>query len=74
MTLTAPDASATGMPEAELQARFDALIEADQRIAAQWPIARKVEGADYVVMTDGTFADTDAQVEALVRHLRERAF
>src|SRR5690606_29369179 len=32
MTLTAPDASATGAPEAELQARFDALIEADQRI------------------------------------------
>ncbi len=33
MTLTAPDASATGdLDEAELQARFDALIEADQRI------------------------------------------
>ena len=40
--------------------------EADQRIVAQWPIADKVRAADYVVMTDGTFADTDAQVDALV--------
>lgn len=43
---------------------------ADQRIAAQWPIARKVEAADAVVMTDGTFADTDAQVDALLGRLR----
>ena len=48
-------------------------VEADQRIAAQWPIAEKVRGADYVVMTDGTFADTDAQVEVLVAQLRDRA-
>lgn len=47
--------------------------DADQRIAAQWPIARKVAAADYVVRTDGTFADTDAQVDALVEALRRRA-
>ena len=46
---------------------------ADQRLAAQWPIDMKVRQADYVVRTDGTFADTDAQVEALVRQLHARA-
>lgn len=46
---------------------------ADQRLAAQWPIADKVRGADYVVKTDGTFADTDAQVAELVTQLRVRA-
>lgn len=47
--------------------------DADRRIAAQWPIATKVEAADYVIRTDGTFADTDAQVEALVDALRRRS-
>ena len=47
--------------------------KADERIAAQWPIARKVEAADYVIRTDGTFADTDAQVDRLVVQLRARA-
>jgi dephospho-CoA kinase len=47
-------------------------VEADQRIAAQWPIADKVRSADYVVRTDGTFEDTDAQVQTLVRELRSR--
>jgi dephospho-CoA kinase len=46
---------------------------AEQRLAAQWPIGRKVQEADYVVKTDGTFADTDAQVEELVRQLHARA-
>ncbi len=46
---------------------------ADQRLDAQWPIAHKVRGADYVVKTDGTFADTDTQVAALVTQLRARA-
>ncbi len=46
---------------------------AEQRLAAQWPIARKVAAADHVIRTDGTFADTDAQVDALVRQLRDRA-
>lgn len=46
---------------------------AAQRIAAQWPIDEKVRAAEFVVMTDGTFADTDAQVDALVEELRRRA-
>lgn len=46
---------------------------ADQRMQAQWPIAAKVRLADYVVRTDGTPADTDAQVVELVGQLRARA-
>ena len=48
-------------------------VEADRRIAAQWPIAEKVRVADYVVRTDGTFDETDAQIEVLARQLRDRA-
>jgi dephospho-CoA kinase len=47
--------------------------EADRRMAAQWPITHKVRGADFVVRTDGTFAETDAQVDALVVQLRAQA-
>lgn len=43
---------------------------ANRRIAAQWPIGDKVQNADHVVRTDGTFADTDRQVDALVKTLR----
>jgi dephospho-CoA kinase len=43
---------------------------AEQRIAAQLPIEEKVRRADYVIHTDGTFDETDAQVSALVRDLR----
>ena len=39
--------------------------EARRRLAAQWPIARKVERASYVIRTDGTFEDTDAQVDRI---------
>ncbi|BCS33846.1 dephospho-CoA kinase [Luteitalea sp. TBR-22] len=46
---------------------------ADVRLAAQWPIAEKVKAADEVVITDGTFDDTDAQVDALVARLHARA-
>jgi dephospho-CoA kinase len=44
--------------------------DADRRLQAQWPIADKVRAADYVVKTDGTFGDTDAQVDALAARLR----
>jgi dephospho-CoA kinase len=36
--------------------------EAQQRIAAQLPIAQKVARADYVIRTDGSFEETDRQV------------
>jgi dephospho-CoA kinase len=38
---------------------------ARQRIAAQWPIEEKMRRATYVVKTDGSYADTDAQVRAV---------
>lgn len=44
--------------------RLDAAA-ARRRLAAQWPIEEKVRRADYVVKTDGTYADTDAQVRAV---------
>ena len=38
--------------------------DARARIAAQWPIEEKAGRADYVIRTDGTFADTEAQLRA----------
>jgi dephospho-CoA kinase len=43
--------------------------EAEQRIAAQLPIAEKVRRADYVIATDGTFEDTNRQVREIYRLL-----
>ena len=39
--------------------------DARRRVAAQWPIEEKAARADYVIRTDGTFAETDAQVAAV---------
>jgi len=38
---------------------------ARQRLAAQWPTDRKVARANFVVNTDGTFRETDEQVDAI---------
>jgi dephospho-CoA kinase len=46
--------------------------EAQARIAAQLPIDEKVRRADYVITTDGSFEDTDRQVEQLLAMLAER--
>ena len=45
----------------------DSTSDADARLrlAAQLPIAAKAARADYVIATDGSFADTDAQVRAV---------
>ena len=45
--------------------------EARQRMAAQWPTDEKASRADFVVTTDGTFEETNAQVEAIYRKLRD---
>ena len=52
--------------------RRDRLSEAEARarVAAQRPIGEKIARADYVVRTDGTFAETDAQVETVAASLR----
>jgi dephospho-CoA kinase len=47
--------------------------EAARRMAAQWPIARKRERADYLIDTEGTLAETDAQVDRLVEQWRATA-
>ena len=43
----------------------DRLSEADARarLNAQWPIEEKVARGDFIIRTDGTLADTDAQVK-----------
>ncbi len=46
-----------------------ALADARARLDAQWPIDDKVARADHVIWTDGTFAETDAQVRAVLEHL-----
>ncbi len=39
--------------------------EARARLDAQWPIAEKESRADYVISTDGSASDTDAQVRTV---------
>jgi dephospho-CoA kinase len=48
-----------GMSEADARARLD----------AQWPIQEKVKRADYVIHTDGTFAETDVEIARVHRAL-----
>ena len=42
-----------------------------QRLAAQLPAAAKAERADFVIRTDGSYEDTEVQVERILRALRE---
>ena len=44
--------------------------EARQRLTAQMSTADKVARADFVIQTDGTFEETDRQVEDMYRKLR----
>ena len=44
-------------------------LEADQRLAAQMPADEKAARADFVIRTDGTFAQTDAGVEEILGNL-----
>ena len=55
---------------ARLVARGLAEDAARQRLAAQWPTEKKVARADFVVTTDGTFAETDEQVASLLANLK----
>jgi dephospho-CoA kinase len=43
--------------------------EARQRLAAQWSTEKKVERADFVIRTDGTFEDTNRQIDEICRAL-----
>ncbi len=45
------------------------------RLAAQWPIDEKVRRAHFVIRTDGAHADTEGQVDEVLRRLtQERRF
>jgi dephospho-CoA kinase len=46
---------------------------ARQRLAAQWPTDRKTSRAHVVIKTDGTFAETDEQVERVMDGLRSKS-
>jgi dephospho-CoA kinase len=43
--------------------------EAAQRIAAQWPLDRKIARADYVIRTDETVDETNRQIDAVASQL-----
>ena len=63
----------TCAPEIQLARLRDRGLTGDaarQRLAAQWPTAKKAARADVVVTTDGTFAETDEQVGRIVENLR----
>jgi dephospho-CoA kinase len=61
-------------PETQVQRvmQRDGLSEADarRRLAAQLPIGEKVQRADYVIRTDGSYEETDRQVEAVYQRFR----
>ncbi len=54
---------------ARLVARGMSEADARRRLAAQMPAADKAERADFVIRTDGAFADTDAQADEVLRFL-----
>jgi dephospho-CoA kinase len=43
--------------------------DAEKRLAAQLPIDQKVKKATYVIKNDGTFEETNAQVDELIKKL-----
>ena len=45
--------------------------DAERRLNAQLPIDQKVKKATFVIRTDGTFDETNAQVDALVAQLKD---
>lgn len=55
---------------ARLRARGLSEAEVEQRLAAQWPAAEKAKRADAAISTDGTFEETDRQIDAVLTALR----
>ena len=45
--------------------------DARRRIAAQMPVEEKARRADYVISTDGSFAETESQVSAVLHRLAQ---
>jgi dephospho-CoA kinase len=48
------------------------MADARARIDAQWPIDEKVQRADYVIRTDGGFAETDDEIQRVYEQLMRR--
>jgi dephospho-CoA kinase len=55
------------MQLARLVARGLTEKEARQRIAAQWPTDQKAARADFVIRTDGSFDETNDQIDRALR-------
>ena len=55
---------------ARLRARGLSEDAARQRVAAQWPSDKKTSQADFVVTTERTFEETDAQIDRVVQILK----
>jgi dephospho-CoA kinase len=66
--------AASEATQAKRLAARDGLSEAEckQRIAAQLPLARKVEVADYVIDNDGTLAELELRTRAVHAQILER--
>jgi dephospho-CoA kinase len=64
VTVCAPDVQI-----ARLVARGMSDAEARQRLAAQLPSGERESRADFLIRTDGSFEDTDRQVEQVYRAL-----
>jgi len=62
-------ACATDRQLARLVDRGLTVEAARQRIEAQWPTEKKAARADFVIATDGTFEETNAQIDRIHRAL-----
>ena len=62
-------ACTAGKQIARLVARGLTDTAARQRLSAQWSTEKKTARADFVIDTEGSFAETDAQVEEIHRLL-----
>ena len=58
------------MQIARLRERGMSETDARRRLAAQWPTDQKAARAHFVIRSDGTFAETDDQVDQIVRTLQ----
>ena len=47
---------------------------ARQRLSAQWPTEKKVAKADFVVNTDGSFDETNRQIDEIYFRLQTSDF
>ena len=65
-------ACSAGSQRARMAARGWNAAECEQRIQAQWPIARKMDLADYVIWAEGSEDITEAQVSMVHARLLQR--